>query len=74
VAQEMKSEIIHITVTRDGDFYLINFPDHPKLFTQATHIREIEPMAKDLVNLKLDIPLEAIEIRSEYLEQFALTL
>ena len=70
----MKSETILITVTEDGNFYLINFPDYPNLFTQATHIREIERMAKDLVNLMLDIPLEAIEIRSEYLERFALTL
>ena len=70
----MKSEIIDITVTHDGIFYLINFPDYPNLFTQATHIREIDRMAKDLLNLALDIPLEAIEIRSEFLERFALTL
>ena len=69
----MKSEIIDITVTEDGNFYLINFPDYPNLFTQATHIREIEHMAKDLVHLMRAIPLEAIEIRSEFLERFALT-
>ena len=70
----MKSKIIQITVTRDGNFYLINFPDYPNLFTQATHIREIEYMAKDLVNIRLNIPLEAIEIRSEFFERSSLTL
>jgi predicted RNase H-like HicB family nuclease len=74
VAKEMNKEKFRVTAIQEENFYLIRFPDHPTLFTQATHIREIEFMARDLINLMLDIPLEEIDIEIELIAPVALTL
>lgn len=70
----MNKEKFRVSAIPEGKFYLIRFPDHPTLFTQATHIREIEVMAKDLINLMLEIPLEEIELEIEYKTPVAITL
>lgn len=70
----MKRELFRVTAIQEGKFYLIRFPDHPTLFTQATHIREIEVMAKDLINLMLDVPLEEIDLEIEFMSPIAITL
>ncbi len=63
----MKREIFRVTAIQEGKFYLVRFPDHPDLFTQATHIREIEVMAKDLINLTLGLALEEIDLEIEFI-------
>lgn len=70
----MKSEIFRVTAIQEGKFYLIGFPDYPALFTQATHIREIEVMAKDLINLMLEVPLEEIDLEIQFISPIAITL
>jgi predicted RNase H-like HicB family nuclease len=73
VAEDMNKQRFKIDVTEEGHFYLINFPDFPNLFTQATHLREIEIMAKDLVFLMMDIPLEAIVLDINFSIPVAIT-
>ena len=70
----MKRKLFRATALEEGNFYLIRFPDHPDLFTQATHIREVEKMSKDLIYLMLDIPVEEIELKVEYISAAAITL
>jgi predicted RNase H-like HicB family nuclease len=74
VAQAMNKKIFHVTARQEGNYYLIRFPEHPQLFTQATHIREVEMMSRDVINLALEIPLEEIELNIEYLSNVAVTL
>jgi predicted RNase H-like HicB family nuclease len=74
MAKEMKKELFRVTAVQESNFYLIRFPDHPNLFTQATHIREIEVMARDLINLMLGVPFEEIEIETELIAPVAATL
>lgn len=57
------TQIVRITVAPEDSFYLIHFPDYPELFTQATHPREIEKMARDLYGLVYEVPIEDIEIQ-----------
>ena len=70
----MKRKLFRATALEEGNFYLIRFPDHPDLFTQATHIREVEKMSKDLIYLMLGIPVEEIELKVEYISAAAITL
>lgn len=70
----MKRKLFRVTALEEGNFYLIRFPDHPDLFTQATHIREVEKMSKDLIYLMLGIPVEEIELKVEYISAAAITL
>jgi predicted RNase H-like HicB family nuclease len=74
VAQEMIKKRVRARAVQEGNFYVVHFPDHPTLMTQATHIREIEVMAMDLINLRLEIPLDEIELEVEYISPVAITL
>ena len=70
----MKKELFRVTAVQEENFYVIRFPDHPNLFTQATHTREIEVMARDLINLMLGVPFDKIEIDTELIAPVAATL
>ena len=41
-------------VERDGRFWLIHVPQVDR-YTQARHLREVEPMVRDLVAVMLDV-------------------
>jgi hypothetical protein len=73
VAQAMSKNLIKVSVSKSGTFFFITFPDHPNLFSQATHLREIETMAVDLIHCALDIPLSAIEVDISYPTDLVLT-
>jgi predicted RNase H-like HicB family nuclease len=68
VAKEMNTFRYSINIKNEGKFFIINFPEHPQLFTQATHPREIEAMAKDLIYLRLGTPIELIELEVTFLQ------
>lgn len=70
----MTRKLFRVTALEAGNFYLIRFPDYPDLFTQATHIGEIEKMSTDLINLMLEIPLEEIALKVEHISAAAITL
>ncbi len=70
----MKREIFRVKAIKEGKFYSIRFPDYPTLFTQATHVREIELMARDVINLMLEVPLEEINLEVEFISPVAITL
>lgn len=70
----MSKQTFLATVAQQDNFYIINFPDYPQLFTQATHSREVDGMAKDLLHNALDIPLEDIEIDTKVISIEALTV
>jgi predicted RNase H-like HicB family nuclease len=49
-------------VKQDGVFWFIQISDHENLFTQAQNIDEIEPMAREVISLMLDIPVDSFEL------------
>lgn len=48
------------TARRDGRFWLIEV--HGLGWTQARHVREIEPMARDLVASMRRVPVDSVEV------------
>jgi predicted RNase H-like HicB family nuclease len=70
----MNKKNFRVKVIKEGKFYLIRFPDHPSLYSQATHLREIELMARDVINLMLEIPLEDINLEIEFVSPAAITM
>ena len=58
----MDKYFYHAIAYRDGKYWVINFPDHDELFTQAKGFKELELMSKDLINLVHEIPEENIEL------------
>jgi hypothetical protein len=63
VAKNMMKESFSITLTPEEKFLLIDFPSHPKLYTQARYFKEIEIMAKDVIYLMCNIPKSEIELK-----------
>ena len=51
----------HAIAYTEGKFWVIKFPDYPDLTTQAKGFKELELMAKDLINLAHEIPIDRIE-------------
>ncbi|OHU23589.1 hypothetical protein BKG77_08075 [Mycobacteroides chelonae] len=51
-----------IQVTRDGKWWMINVPEIDQL-TQARHEGEVEEMARDLIAVHQDIPIEDVAVR-----------
>ncbi|MDO3100495.1 hypothetical protein P5V86_14325 [Mycobacteroides abscessus subsp. abscessus] len=51
-----------IQVTRDGKWWMINVPAIDQL-TQARHEGEIEEMARDLIAVHQDIPIEDVAVQ-----------
>lgn len=48
-------------VTRDEDAWSVEVPEVART-TQALHLREVEPMARDLVAVMLDVDPESVEV------------
>ncbi|MEN4420659.1 hypothetical protein [Mycobacteroides chelonae] len=51
-----------IQVTRDGKWWMINVPEIDQL-TQARNEGEVEEMARDLIAVHQDIPIEDVAVR-----------
>jgi hypothetical protein len=51
----------HATAELDGRYWLI-YVEEVDRWTQARHLREVEPMARDLVAVMLDVEPEAFEL------------
>lgn len=47
--------------TRDGAYWLVHVPDIDQ-HTQARSLAEVEPMARDLISLVLDVPADSFEL------------
>ena len=58
----MENIFYHAIAHVEGKFWVIKFPDHPELITQAKGFKELELMAKDLINLAHEIPIDHIEL------------
>lgn len=58
----MDKYFYHAIANIEGKFWIIKFPDHPDLTTQAKGFKELELMAKDLINLAHGIAIEDIEL------------
>jgi len=48
-------------VSRDGRYWLVHIPEIDK-YTQARNLAEVEPMARDLISLWLEIEPDTFEI------------
>jgi len=53
-------------VKQDGVFWFIQISDHENLFTQARTIDEIEPMAREVISLMLEIPQDSFELELSF--------
>jgi len=51
----------HAEVERDGKFWLIHVPEAGR-WTQARNVREIEPMARDLIAIMDEVPPDSFEL------------
>ena len=69
MVESMTNKTYAINVQPEGRFLLISFPDHPELYTQAEHPREIDLMAKDIIYLRHGIPVEQIELEVFFVEE-----
>jgi predicted RNase H-like HicB family nuclease len=45
----------HVSASRDGRFWLVHIPEIDQ-YTQGRNLAEVEPMARDLIALWLEIP------------------
>jgi hypothetical protein len=55
------TQIYEVTVTREGRWWLVRIPELNAV-TQARRIPEAEFMARDLIALTLDVPIEEIAV------------
>jgi hypothetical protein len=51
----------HANASRDGRFWLVHIPEIDQ-YTQGRNLTEVEPMARDLIALWLDIPEDSFDI------------
>jgi predicted RNase H-like HicB family nuclease len=58
----MAKEFFHAIAYRDGKYWVISFPDHQDLYTQAYTFKEVELMAKDVIHCAREIPISDIEL------------
>lgn len=50
---------------RDGDWFPVEVPEVPGVFTQGRDLAEVEEMARDAISLMLDIPMSEVAVRIE---------
>lgn len=50
---------------KDGEWFPVEVPEVPGVFTQGRDLAEVEEMAREAVSLMTDIPLAEIAIRIE---------
>lgn len=60
----------HAQVSQDDKFWLIYVPEVDR-WTQARHLREVDTMARDLVQVMTGVPLESIEMAIEWTDSLA---
>ncbi|CPV99762.1 hypothetical protein P5V67_01360 [Mycobacteroides abscessus subsp. abscessus] len=51
-----------IQVTRDGKWWMVNVPEIDQL-TQARNEGEVEEMARELIAVHQDVPIEDVAVR-----------
>jgi hypothetical protein len=52
----------HAEVDRDGSFWRVRVPEVERT-TQARTLREVEPMARDLIVIMDDVPAESFDLK-----------
>jgi predicted RNase H-like HicB family nuclease len=50
---------------KDGDWFPVEVPEVPGVFTQGRDLVEVEEMAREAISLMTDIPIGDIAIRIE---------
>lgn len=50
---------------RDGDWFPVEVPSVPGVFTQGRDLVEVEEMAREAIALMLDVPISEVAIRIE---------
>ncbi len=51
----------HANASRDGRFWLVHIPEIDQ-YTQGRNLAEVEPMARDLIALWLEIPEDSFDV------------
>lgn len=51
----------HANASRDGRFWLVHIPEIGQ-YTQGRNLAEVEPMARDLIALWLEIPADTVHV------------
>lgn len=49
-------------VTRSEDWWAVEVPEVPGVFTQARRLSQVEPLVKEAVSLMLEVPAEDVEV------------
>lgn len=55
---------------RDGDWYPVEVPSVPGVFTQGRNLVEVEEMAREAIALALEVSTSEVAIRTEWREPF----
>ncbi|PRY61159.1 type II toxin-antitoxin system HicB family antitoxin [Glycomyces artemisiae] len=50
---------------KDGEWFPVEVPEVPGVFTQGRDLAEVEEMAREAVSLMTDIPIAEVAIRIE---------
>lgn len=61
MATQKRTQIVRATAVREGAWWIITLPDLDTV-TQARHVRDISPLARDLAALWLDVPVDDVEL------------
>ncbi|WP_026931010.1 type II toxin-antitoxin system HicB family antitoxin [Glycomyces tenuis] len=48
---------------RDGEWFPVEVPEVPGVFTQGRDLVEVEEMAREAISMMLDVPIGEIAIR-----------
>lgn len=56
--------IYDVTISCDGGWWLVHVPAIDGL-TQASHLGDVEQMARELVAITLDVPLDSFDVNVE---------
>lgn len=50
---------------RDGEWFPVEVPEVPGVFTQGRDLVEVEKMAREAISMMLDLPIGEIAVRIE---------
>ena len=56
--------IYHAVATRDGKYWLVHIPELGQ-YTQARTLAEVEPMARELISLVLEVPADSFQVKQQ---------
>jgi predicted RNase H-like HicB family nuclease len=54
----------HAVATRDGKYWLVHVPELGQ-YTQARTLAEVEPMARELISLVLEVPADSFQVEQQ---------